>query len=75
MGPTKDRASGANQLNLNIGREKVWKACTLTKSLIDYLQLFAAVMGPDYMSHIKRKCVFGDFRPGNIQTSLLNYWS
>ena len=27
------------------------------------------------MSHITRKRVFGDFRPGNIQTSLLSYRS
>ena len=27
------------------------------------------------MSHITQKRVFGDFRPGNIQTSLLNYRS
>ena len=28
-----------------------------------------------HLSHITRKCVFGDFRPGNIQTSLLSYRS
>ena len=27
----------------------------------------------DYMSHITRKLVFEDFRPGKIQTSLLSY--
>ena len=28
-----------------------------------------------HMSHVTRKRVFGDFRPGNIQTSLLTYRS
>ena len=28
-----------------------------------------------YMSHITRKRVFGDFRPGKIQTNLLDYRS
>ena len=28
-----------------------------------------------YLNHVTRKCVFGDFRLGNIQTSLLSYRS
>ena len=28
-----------------------------------------------FMSHVTRKCVFEDFRPGKIQTSLLSYRS
>ena len=37
------------------------------------IDVFCEPLKFEHMSHITRKCVFGDFQPGKIQTSLLSY--